>query len=294
MKANPRIVITGANGFIGSCLVEHFAGKGWNVVGLVREMKKSSQPNVSYVAYSLGDPVDDSIFGETDYFIHAAYIKQGPSQSAASVHVANVHGAEILLEAARKHRVKLSVFISSLSSKENAASTYGQQKYAIEKLFADTHGAIVRPGLVIGNGGLLQQILQFMRSKHLVPLIDGGKQPLQIIAIYDLVSGIEKIVTGLQRSTFNIAYPTPYIYKNIYETIGRSLKVKFIFIPIPSALLLHFMRLAGKLHINLPLKEDNLLGLTGAEIWPVADDLKQLGLQPDSLQLILDKMGQDI
>ena len=39
-------------------------------------------------------------------------------------------------------------------------------------------------------------MVDFMRSKHMVPLIDGGKQPLQIVAVNDVVRVIDILLNS--------------------------------------------------------------------------------------------------
>jgi len=61
-----------------------------------------------------------------------------------------------------------------MSAHDGAESVYGRQKLAIEQLFNTKKDISLRGGLIIGNGGIVKEMVMFMRSKHLVPLIGGA------------------------------------------------------------------------------------------------------------------------
>jgi nucleoside-diphosphate-sugar epimerase len=124
------VIITGANGFLGSHLVKHFADKGWQVRALVRTPKKHiSTKQLSYHAYDLTKPLNQDIFKGADYLVHAAYIKHDRHHPNASE--LNVAAAKRLLAASHACKFKKNVFISSMSAHEEAISMYGKHKFAI-------------------------------------------------------------------------------------------------------------------------------------------------------------------
>ncbi|HYH74664.1 MAG TPA: NAD-dependent epimerase/dehydratase family protein [Candidatus Saccharimonadales bacterium] len=278
----PTIVITGANGFVGSTLVTHFASKGWTVRGLVRNPAKLTAPakNVTYHQYELGTPFDDAVCKGADYIVHTAYVKYDRQHPDALQ--ANTTGAEQLRVVARKHHTKL-VFLSSMSAHEQAVSVYGKQKLAIEQLFDGPGDAVLRCGLIIGNGGIVQEMVGFLRTKRMVPLVDGGKQPLQIIGIADLAAVIQNICTKDLSGRFTVANPHVYEYKALYETIGKTLGVKLLFVPVPFIVLLTAIRALTLLRLPLPVGEDNLWGLKMLRAADNADDMRRIGVQAADL-----------
>lgn len=277
MAKKPIVAITGASGFIGSQLVERFKNKGWQVVALVRNAAERHQEGVTFVEYDVSKPLKNDILKNVDYLIHAAYIKAVPGQADDAFSL-NLRGAERILQVSRAAKVKRNVFISSLSAKSDATSSYGQQKYAIEQLFNTKQDSIVRPGLVIGNGGLAKDMIQFIRTKRIVPLIGGGKQAIQIVAVADLVTAIEQILDKNLAGTYTVAHNTPITYREFYESIGTYIKVKPLFIPISLPFLLFTIRAAHRLRLPLSVTEDNLLGLSKIESVATTKDLKKLGL----------------
>lgn len=279
---SPTVIITGANGFVGSTLVDYFAGKGWKVVGLVRGAAgKKPRPNVRYEEYDLTKPVDDAIFAGATYLVHAAYIKYDGKHPHALEQ--NVQAASNLLLAAREHHLKKTVFMSSMSSHENAISIYGKQKLATEKLFHTKNDVILRCGLILGNGGLVKQMADFMASKHMVPLIGGGKQPLQIISVHDLARTIEQALTGKAHGIFTVAHPRVYTYKSFYRALADHLRIKVFFVPVPFSVLYGVMKMASVLPLPLSVSTDNLLGLKKLRSVDTSSDLKKIGVDLSDL-----------
>jgi nucleoside-diphosphate-sugar epimerase len=284
------IAITGASGFLGSTLVDYFTGVGWKVVALVRDSSKyPPKYGVKYIEYDLQKTLNKDAFRDVDYIVHAAYIKQDKRDLDALF--ININGAKHLLEVSRALNIKKNVFISSMSSHEDAVSTYGRQKLAIEKLFNTLSDVSLRPGLIIGNGGIVKTMSHFMKTKHIVPLISGGKQPVQIVNVNDLAKVIERVIVRNISGVLTIANPHVYTYKNFYETLSQYLKVRVIFLPVPFFLLKWSLRLTAILRLPLSINEDNLLGLAKLRAVDTKPDLEILGLKLDNLDTSLDNIN---
>lgn len=283
------VLITGASGFLGTALVEHFQQAGWQVIALVRGANKyHGKPSLKYIEFDLSKPFDDHIFYGADYMVHTAYIKNDTKHSDAFK--LNVDGSKRLLLASRKHKLKRNLFISSMSAHSGAQSVYGKQKLAVESLFKGVDCTVIRSGVIMGNGGIVGQMTSFMRSKHTVPLIGGGKQPLQIVAVYDLVRVIDTIFSKNKLGTFTIATPEVYTYKEFYTALRNHLNTPVIFVPIPFALLLGIIKLTNILHLPISVNEDNALGLKHLRSAKTSDDLRTLNIKLDNLEQALGKL----
>jgi len=281
----PTVIITGATGFLGSELVQHFSSKNWKVIAFARSVGKP-QKNVRYVNYNLAKPVDENTFNGADYLVHAAYTKYSRKQPDALE--LNIQAAKKLLQASRQHKIKKNVFISSMSAHRQTESIYGQQKLAIEKLFNTKNDVVLRSGLIIGNGGIVKHMANFMKTKHLVPLVGGGRQPLQVIAVYDLVQVIERSLLDPKISgRYTIATPQVYSYKEFYRALAKKLNTKIVFLPAPMPVLLGALKIAESLHLPLNISRENALGFKQLRTINNSKDLKALCIQPDDLNKIL-------
>lgn len=285
--SKPTIAITGANGFIGSQIVDYFSKKGWNVIALVRQPEIIDKPdNIQYKSYDLSHPSEESLLEGVDYLVHAAYIKHSSKNPEALSQ--NVDGTRDLLQISRKYHVKKNVLFSSLSAQYDAESIYGQQKHVLENIFNTKNDAIIRPGLVLGNGGLVSSMADFMRKKHLVPLVNGGNQPLQITDIDSIVFAIEKILTDDLHGSFTIASNKSYPYKTFYTQLAKAINTRIVFVPVPQQLLIYPIKVLEKININIGITTDNLLGLKKMRHINTTSDLKKLSLSIPSLKEILD------
>jgi len=282
------IAITGASGFLGSELVDYFASQGWKVVALVRQPKlQPARKHVSYLAYDLETIVAPSIFTSVDVLVHAAFIKQDRQHPYA--YQENVQAAERLLTASRHAKVKHKIFVSSMSSHEGAVSIYGRQKLAIEKLFNQAGEVSLRAGLLIGNGGIVKTMADFMRRKHVVPLVGGGRQPLQIVNVSDMGPVIVRTIERSTPAVLTIATPEVYSYKYFYTALAKQLNVWVLFVSTPFVVLLAALRLAGWLHLPTAVNVDSVLGLKKLIAVDNRHDLELLDIALDDLETSLSK-----
>ncbi len=264
------IVISGANGFIGNYLVRHFVAKGWSVIALVRTPPALPMKGVEYRLYDmLLEPATDLLQG-ADCFIHAAYLPNDFGR--------NVAAAEQLLMLSRKFGIRRNVFISSFSSSADAVSLYGKQKHAVEQFFNSDKDAIVRPGTVLGDGGLFERMSTHIKKGGRVPMIEGGRQPLQTVAVDDLCMAIEKILVNGLAGSFNVAETESLTYKEFFMILASLHGVKVRFIPMPYRLLDSLLQLTEGLGISLPVGRENLRGLKALRYHETKTDLQRLGI----------------
>jgi nucleoside-diphosphate-sugar epimerase len=281
--ANSKIVaITGANGFLGSALLDHFTRGGWSVIALVRNADDhQSSQLVTYREYNLERPITPGLLDGAHYLVHTAYIKQDSKHPKAFKQ--NVDAAKALISASHASNLRGNVFISSMSAHHEAISSYGRQKLAIEQLFDGPKDVNLRPGLIVGNGGIVKVMTNFMRTLHIVRLISGGVQPVQFIAVRDLAQAVEKALVTRISGTLTIANNKVYSYADFYQSIANHYNIRVYFVPMPFGLLRAFFGLVKVLRLPLPINEDNLLGLQKLRAVDTTKDLQKLNLKPMGL-----------
>jgi nucleoside-diphosphate-sugar epimerase len=276
MSPNPTILIAGATGFIGSALAKHFAAKGWNVIGTSRNIPDRPVPGVHYERFDLQKPtVREGVFRGVDVFIHAAFVaaKQGGDTVRS-----NTEGTQQLLAAARRSGVKKCVFLSSLAAHEDALSDYGRQKRAIEKVFSEATDLIVRPGLVLGDGGLFGRMKTQLQRSRTIPVFGDGRQPVQTIYLDDLVLFIDRLLDKNSRGTFTACEPAPVSYREFYIALAAIVGVTPKFIRLPYSVVLAGIAAAKLVGKDLPIDRDNVLGLRSMKVWDSAGDIERAGV----------------
>lgn len=197
-----RILLTGANGFIGSRLLAGLQAAGHEVVAAVRDVRAMQQryPHLAVI------PVDLNLDTKAEVWLPRLKGIEGIINCAGALHsragqdLSAIHAAApiALFEAAKAEGILRVIQISAISS---AADT----EYALTKLQADQHLAqmdldwvILRPSLVMDKtafgGTALLRALSVM--PFALPVPGRGDQSFQPVAMEDLV---RSVVTLLDR-----------------------------------------------------------------------------------------------
>lgn len=288
MMENRTLLLTGVTGFIGSALARHFAGKGWKVIGTSRNIPEQKIPGVIYETYDLKQPqVNDALFRNVDVFIHAAFLPAGQSSESKKI---NLHAAQRLTEAARRNGVKKNIFLSSLAAHDEARSEYGKQKREIEKLFSGANDAIVRPGLVLGQGGLFGRMKTHLQNSRMIPLFGNGKQPIQTVYIDDLIEAVDRVVDHNISGAYTICEPQPVTYRQFYTALCETIGVQPKFVRVPYSVVLAGISAAKLIGKKIAIDRDNVLGLKKMIAWDSSKDLKRLELSLRSWRESLDQL----
>jgi nucleoside-diphosphate-sugar epimerase len=269
------VVVTGAGGFIGSHLVERFQSDDWKVRALVHGDPAQPRADVTYHRWTLDDPLDPSLLRGADCLIHAAFVPYDHAEASRL----NVEGSRRLLQECRAAGVGRTVFLSSMSAKQEARSIYGRDKFRIQAAFDGPQETVIRPGLVLGDRGLFNSLRQFVARRRIVPLIGGGGQLIQTVHVDDLMSAVQAAVYRDLAGVVTVAEPEPTTFRALLGATAELLGVRAAFIPVPFWSAALGLRVAGALHVRLPVSLDNLEGLRGIEAEDVQGDLGRLGIE---------------
>jgi NADH dehydrogenase len=248
------VVVTGANGFIGRHLVKHFTAAGWEVRSLARPTWELGRP--------LGSVVDGA-----DLVIHTALAPY----SSPDAHERNLEGSRVLIEEVRNHPPTRLIFISSVSARPDARSSYGRDKFALQSMLAGPRELAIRPGLVLGDGGLFHRIRSVLRRGRVVPLVGGGRQLVQTVYVDDLVAAASAAVDQGLSGVITVAERTPVRFSELLRETARLMHRRVLFVSVPARLVALGLMSAEKLGIALPVSRDSLVGLQTAELAEVDD-----------------------
>lgn len=209
-----NILVTGANGFIGSNLVKQLAAEGHRVKAMVlKGTSTASLQNVPCeIVYADVTQPETLHTSDIELIYHLAAL---PSLAWSNkVYEVNYAGTKNILNEAVRSKVKRIVFMSSLvvhgfrhfeEAGEEAAikqpglftHPYIRSKIDAEKLLKD-YGAqietvVIRPGFFIfGPGDMLtsKQLLDRITQGKFLGYMDGGKHKLGYVFIDNLVHGL--------------------------------------------------------------------------------------------------------
>jgi nucleoside-diphosphate-sugar epimerase len=257
-----KALVTGANGFIGSHLVEYLHGNGWAVRCLVRRDSDLRWIEHLALTYTYGDLRDraslEQAVQDREVVFHLA--AQVRATDYDSFYNTNCMGTRNLVKACvgKNPNLKRFVHVSSMavagpSEKPelrnedgpcNPYNDYGRTKLLGEEEVRE-HGktipcVIVRPPNVYGpREREVYSILKIVQ-KRLKPLFGTGERQTTLCHVYDLVRGMVLAATSPRAvgRTYYITDGTTHSYREIADLIARQLGVSGFLVPLPHQALL--------------------------------------------------------
>ncbi len=271
-----RIGITGATGFIGRHLLAHFAARGDAVVAFQRGPAAAARPRVTVVPFVLPDRFDPGDLAGLDAIVHGALVEHGPGTPDADA--INREGARRVLAAARTHGVRV-VFLSTLSAHPEAESHYGRNKLELERLLDPARDTVLRLGLVLGDGGLFGGMVDVLRGARVVPLADGGRQPIQTLWMGDLCAAVEHVVDRGLAGSFDVAAPEVHTLRGLHQAVARGLGVRRTLVAVPLPLVELGVSVLEALRVPFSIRRENVLGLKRLRAFDTAPSMRALGIE---------------
>ena len=267
-----RCAITGANGYLGSMLCNSLSSQEIVIIPISRE---------GPVKFNLNKGLDLSYFKSQNIncLIHCAW--DFNIRNDRKYELTNLYGAISLFKTANEAGVKKLIFISSMSAFENCKSRYGMTKYKTEIKLLAMGVTVIRPGLVYGDklNGILGVLARLIRNFPVIPII-GGEENIQYTTHEEDLSSLAKEII-LSPNTF---FPAPIVaankrglsFKEIMDVISHSIGSNPIYISVPWSLIWGILAISEKMHLNLPLKSDSVIGLVNSNSNPNFEGLDAL------------------
>jgi nucleoside-diphosphate-sugar epimerase len=278
------VLITGVNGFLGSHLATALAVRGWRVRGTTRSaagLAVAIEGVAEKAVLDLGRPVERRIFAGIDAVIHCAYDLRRAAMEQ------NVAATKAIAEAAAAAGARQQLFIGSYSGHGDAARGYGRTKYLLQEYFLARRWTVARPGLVIGTGGLYARLVAALRFP-IVPLPDGGRDLVPVIAVKDFVAAVSALLDGRRAGVFNLYHPDLIALRDLIAAIRTSSGRRAFLAPLPSPFLIALARAAGALGVSLPFDAKNFLALRTNQNCVETSDLLKFVAAPLRLDAMVD------
>ena len=267
MLKEKKILVTGANGFIGSHLVSILAKSGYEVWAMIRPGK------LPYFEYE--NELIKVVYGDlTEKKSLLKLVPSGgtvinlavnPSDKRLSVEV-NIKGLKNLTEAAKEKKVRKFIQISSQAVKINKKGRYAKTKLEGEDIVknAGINWVILRPSLVYGEGekGLFNKIKALAQKLKIVPVFGNGKSLVYPVKIEELCQIILKSIQSKKDlgKIVDVGSSPGVSYLEMYRMVAGE-GVRILHLPVILGKLMGsiFELLRFK---NPPFSIDNVLGST--------------------------------
>ncbi|WP_213770090.1 NAD-dependent epimerase/dehydratase family protein [Bradyrhizobium sp. dw_78] len=253
MSDQSRVLVTGADGFVGRHLVPFLAKRGYRVVAASRAAVRFDEPTVVNVELpDLSKPFNwQPLLGQCDIVIHLAGIAHKFAVDELYDRV-NHQATATLACAASSCGIKHLIFISSIAAQSGSFSehdltetdpprpnnAYGRSKLAAEKAVrtAGVPFTILRPVVIYGTGEKGNFATVHRISRLPIPLPFGAlKAQRSVLSIENFNSAIETalINPGARGETFIIADPTPVTVADLIARYRVSLGRESQLLPVP-------------------------------------------------------------
>jgi nucleoside-diphosphate-sugar epimerase len=269
-----KVLVTGANGFVGTHLCRHLRRDGHDVVAAVRGPQSAPDQTQEFAFGDLLGPVDwKSALEGVDAVVHLAarvhVMKDTSSDPDAEFRKINVDGTMRLAKAAAAAGVQRFVYMSSIkvngertlatpfraSSASNPSDPYGVSKWeaelALAELAASSGMAVVsvRTPLVYGPGvrGNMARLIRMASAGYPVPLgsIRNKRTMISVWNLADLLASCstkDELGSGLVLAGDSHSPSTPELYRELAAAVGTRPRI----LNIPVWLMSALGRLTGK------------------------------------------------
>ncbi|HEY0719708.1 MAG TPA: SDR family oxidoreductase [Gammaproteobacteria bacterium] len=252
-----KIMIVGANGFIGQSLLQHLRAAGHQVTACVRNTRRyrPAHPDIrvveaDYTTHTTPEQWLPLLQG-FDVVINAVgIVRQQGSNRFAQIHT---HGPHALFDAAQTAGVKQVVQISALGS----GTPFHASKHAVDDHLAQLglDWLILRPSLVYGTGGKSAALFKAVAALPLIPLAGNGNQPVQPVAVEDVARIVVAFIEGqiAPRQHIDVVGAKALTIREMFDYYRHWLGLdKPRFIPLPERLALWVAHRLGLFGIAAP------------------------------------------
>jgi nucleoside-diphosphate-sugar epimerase len=283
-SSRPVCAVTGANGYVGSCISRALERSGWSVVKLVRGSDSSLLSGAISWSLTRSENLAASLRArDVRALVHAAW--DFSIRNPRDFERTNIGGSMALLNDAGAGHVPEIVFISTISAFEGARSIYGRAKLTVEKEVAATGGLNLRPGLVWGenSGSVFRAITKAVSKGGLTPMIGSGLYPQYLVHEDDLGLCVARACSERWSKTssvpITVAHPQMWYFRDLILRCAALQGKEIRPFGVPWRAVYGALKLAERCSLPMPFRSDSVLSLVNQNSQPDFTGIERFGIQ---------------
>lgn len=239
-KQKLKILLTGANGYIGMRLLPSLLEDGHEVICCVRDKNRlpldiETAKRVEVVEVDFLDDVDTSrIPQDIDvayYLIHSMSVSTKDFDDLEAEAATNFNQYMVAT------KVNQVIYLSGIVNEEKLSKHLSSRKQVEDILYeGDFNLTVLRAGIVVGSGSSSFEIIRDLCEKLPIMIAPSWlKTKIQPIAIRDVISFLSGVLQREEcfNQSFDIGGPDVLTYKQMLLTYARVRKLKLWIISVP-------------------------------------------------------------
>ena len=294
------VLVTGANGFVGSHLVPAVVDAGHRVLALVRDDAGSAQverrlspAQRGSVEVRHGDVTKPASLPAAlegaDAVLHLAAIARD-WDGGATLRLVNTEGTRNVLAAASSAGVRRFVHLGALGVIDDRDLHYGGSKARAMALVRESglDWTILSPSLLFGpRDGFFNILAGLVRmSPGIVPITGKGDATFQPLAIGDLAKAAVIALgdDGTIGREYPLGGPRNWTYREIMEEVLRAMGKRRLLVPTPVAVIRLVAGTSEAIRLPFPVATDQLRQLKYDNTGPLDAVRTGFGFDPQPME----------
>lgn len=294
------ILVTGANGFVGSHMLPALIGGGHRVLALVRDdagaaevLGRLSPAEVARVEIRRGDVTKPdtlpAALAGADGVLHLVAVARD-WDGGATLRLINTEGTRNMLKAATDSGLRRFVHVGALAVVDDPDLHYASSKAKAMALVRESSldWTILAPSLLYGpRDGFFNILADLVRmSPGIVPITGKGEARFQPLAVEDLGRAAAAAFAdpSMVGRELPLGGPRYWTYKEIVREVLNGMGAKRALVPMPVFVIRLVATVSEKLHIPFPVATDQLRQLKHDNIGPLDGVQSAFGFEPRPME----------
>lgn len=234
-----KVLLAGANGYIGTRLIPVLLDKGHTVVCLVRDKRRFHEQNdySDRVTLLTGDLLKEESIEAFPDDIDAAYYLVHSMAQADDFAALEALSAQNFVQNLNKTNCKQAIYLSGITNDTNLSSHLLSRRH-VEDVLKESKAAltVLRAAIIIGSGSSSFEIIRDLTEKLPVMTVPRWVNiKCQPIAIRDVLGYLEGVLLNeaSYHKTFDIGGPDILTFKQMMLTYAKVRKLKRYIVTIP-------------------------------------------------------------